>query len=144
VIIEFPWNERADTRQIAARLQTQFVKHDYQFRTVQFWITEIRRGCQDLYDEIRGGRHPLDDFDGKFLATLNKYLFESAQSMAERLIVAYSTVLQYLRESLGLKSFHLHWVQHLLTDNLREKSKKMQEPYCHSCMLPNGMTGIIL
>jgi hypothetical protein len=20
----------------------------------------------------------------------------------------------------------------------------MQEPYCHSCMLPNGMTGIIL
>jgi hypothetical protein len=30
VIIKFLWNERADTRQIAARLQAQFVEHAYQ------------------------------------------------------------------------------------------------------------------
>jgi hypothetical protein len=41
VIIKFLWNEGADAHQIAARLQVQFVEHAYQFRTVQFWMTEI-------------------------------------------------------------------------------------------------------
>jgi hypothetical protein len=44
VIIKFLWNERADARQIAARLQAQFAENAYQLRTVEFWITEIRRG----------------------------------------------------------------------------------------------------
>jgi hypothetical protein len=41
MIIKFLWNEGAGACQIAARLQTQFVEHVYQFQTVQFWITEI-------------------------------------------------------------------------------------------------------
>jgi acetyl/propionyl-CoA carboxylase alpha subunit len=41
VIIKFLWNEKANARQIAARLQKQLTKHAYQLRTVQFWITEI-------------------------------------------------------------------------------------------------------
>jgi hypothetical protein len=36
VIIKFLWNDRADARQIAARLQAQFVEHAYQLRTVGF------------------------------------------------------------------------------------------------------------
>jgi hypothetical protein len=100
LIIKFLWNERAAACQIAARVQAQFVEHAYQLRTVRFWITEIRRGRQDLHDEIRSGRPPLDDLDGKILAILDKSPFEPAHSMAERLIVAYSTVLQYLREFL--------------------------------------------
>jgi hypothetical protein len=121
VIIKFLWNEEADVRQIAARLQAQFAEHAYQLRTVQFLITEIRRGRQELYDEIGSGRPPLDDLDGKFLAILEKYPLESAHSMAERLLVAHSTVLQHLHEYLWFKSFHLHWVPHLLTGDLREK-----------------------
>jgi hypothetical protein len=31
VIIKFLWNERADARQIADRLQAQFAEHAYQF-----------------------------------------------------------------------------------------------------------------
>jgi hypothetical protein len=93
VIIKFLWNDRANARKIVARLQTQFAEHVYQLRTVQFWITEIRRGRQDLHDEIRGGRSPLDDLDGKILAILDKSPFESAYSIAERLRAALLTVL---------------------------------------------------
>jgi hypothetical protein len=69
---------------------------------------EIWRGRQDLHGEIRSGRLPLDDFDGKILAILDKSPFELAYSIAERLFVANLTVLHHLHESLGFKSFHLH------------------------------------
>jgi hypothetical protein len=118
VIIKFLWNEGTDSCQIAAKLQIQFVEHVYQLQTVKFWITEIRRGRQDLHDEIRNGRPPLGDFDGKILAILDKSLFESTHPMAERLLVAYSIVLQYLHEYLGSKSVHLHWIPRLLTGDL--------------------------
>jgi hypothetical protein len=132
VIIKFTWNERANARQILARLQAQFVEHAYQLRTVQSWITEIRPGCQDLYDGIRRGRPPLDDdLDCKILAIFDKSPFESAQSIVERLIIAHSTVLQYLHGPFGFKSFHLRWVPHLLTDDLRQKRKEHA-----SAMLP--------
>jgi transposase len=68
VIIKFPWNEGANVRQIAARLQARFVEHAYQLGTVQFWIAEMRRGRQDLHDEIRSGRSPLDVLESKILA----------------------------------------------------------------------------
>jgi hypothetical protein len=93
VIIKSLWNERTDARQIAARLQAQFVEHPYQLRAAEFWITEIPRGRQDLRDEICNGRPPLDDLNRKILAILDKSLFKSAHSMAERLLVTYPTVL---------------------------------------------------
>jgi hypothetical protein len=115
-------------------LPEQFVEHAYQLRTVQFWITEIWRGRQDLHDEIRSGRHSLDDSDCKILAIFDKYPFKSAHSMAERLLVTYPIVLQYLHESFWFKLFHLHWVPHLSTCDLREKWKeyaRVMLPFLH-------------
>jgi hypothetical protein len=111
-------------------LQAQFAEHTYQLWKVQFWITEIRPSRQDLDDKIRSGRSPLDDLDGEISAILDKAPFESTHSISERLLVAHSTVLQHLHESLGFKSFHLHWVPHLLTGNLREKRKEYARAIC--------------
>jgi hypothetical protein len=72
VIIRFLWNERIDANQITARLQTQFDEHVYKLGTIWFWIVEVRFGRQDIHDEIRTGRPPLDDLDAKILTILDK------------------------------------------------------------------------
>jgi hypothetical protein len=97
-----------------------------------------------LHDEIRSGQRPLDDLDSKILAILEKSPFESSHSIAERLFIARSTVLLHLHESIGFKSFHLHWVPHLLSGDFPKNERSKQKIYCHSCMLLNVMDGIIL
>jgi hypothetical protein len=126
VIIKSLLNEKADTRDMQIeydRLQAQFSEHTYKLRTVQFWITEVRFGRQDLHDEILIGRSPLDDLDVKSLAILDKSLFESARSIAETLRIVHSIVLLHLHDSIDLRPFHLHCVPHLLTHDLGEKRK---------------------
>jgi hypothetical protein len=109
VIIRFLHNERADAHNITQRLQAQFSQDAYTLRTVQFWIGEIRHGRQDLHDENRIGRRPLDDLDAKILTILDISLFESAGSIAETLYADLATVLWRLHDSIGFRSFHLHW-----------------------------------
>jgi hypothetical protein len=146
VIIKFLLNERADARDIAdrrqadcrqtaGRLQAQFGEHVYKFRTVQFWVIKIWLVRQDLHDQVRTGRLPLDDLDDKILAILDKSLFESARSITETLRMAYSIVLLHLYDSIDFKSFHLYWVPNLLTHHLREKRKeyaKAMLPFLHT------------
>jgi transposase len=56
VIRKFLFNEGADARQIAKRLRVQFHEDAYALRMVEFWITELRRGREDIHDEPRTGR----------------------------------------------------------------------------------------
>jgi hypothetical protein len=66
MIITFRLNEGADARDIAERRPAQFDEHTYKLRMVQFWITEVRLGRQDLHDTIPTGRPLLDRCDDKF------------------------------------------------------------------------------
>jgi hypothetical protein len=72
VIIKCLWNDEADARNIADRLQAQFGEHVYQLRTIWFWIASVWIGRSDVRDEIRTGSAPLHDLDAKILATLRK------------------------------------------------------------------------
>jgi hypothetical protein len=110
VIIKFLLNERADACHIADKLQAQFCEHAYKLRTIQFWITEVWLGRQDLYDEIGTGRPLLDHGDTKILAILDKspFEFESAHSTTETLHVTHSIMLLHLHNSIDFRSFHLH------------------------------------
>jgi hypothetical protein len=56
LIIKFRFNKGADARQIAEKLRAQLHEDAYSLRTVQFWITELRRGQEDLHDEPRTGK----------------------------------------------------------------------------------------
>jgi hypothetical protein len=103
VIIRFLWNEEIDAHEIAHRLQAQFGEHANKFRTIQFWIAEVRLDHQDLHDEIHTGRPPLGDLDIKILAILDKSPFESARSIAKTLRVAHSIVLLHLYTSIGFR-----------------------------------------
>jgi hypothetical protein len=93
MIIRFLWNEGIDAHKMTHRSQAQFDKHTDLLRTVRFWIAEVRTGRQDLHDEIRTAKSPLDDLDAKIMAMFAKSPFESIWSIAETLYVAHSTVL---------------------------------------------------
>jgi hypothetical protein len=127
VIIRFLWNKRTDAHEITHRLQTQFDEHVYTLRTVRFWIIDARLSRQDLHDEIRTGRLPLDDLDAKILARLDKSPFESARSITNTLGIGHSKVLLYLHDSIGSRLFHLYWVLHLLKHDLPESERNMQK-----------------
>jgi hypothetical protein len=83
-------------------------------------------------------------FDAKILSILNKYPFESLHSIAETLRIAHSTMLLHLHDFNCFRSFYLHWVPNLFTYDLHENGWNMLRPCCPSCMLPNGIVGIIL
>jgi hypothetical protein len=121
VIIRFLHNEGADAHNTTQKFQTQFSQDTYTLRTVQFWIGEVRRGRQDLYNENCMERLPLDDLDRKILAILDKSLFKLIHSIAETICVGLAIVLRRLHDSIGFRSFHLHRVPHVLTVGLCEK-----------------------
>jgi transposase len=123
VIVKFLFNEGADTHRVAERLRAQFHEDAYALSTVQFWITELRRGREDLHDEPRTGKHSSESLPTKIQELRDENPFESARSLAEILQVSHSTVLKHLHKDLQFQSFHLLWVLHLLTPELREQRR---------------------
>jgi hypothetical protein len=109
MIIRFLWNEAINTHEMTHKLPTQFDEHIYKLRTIQFWITKVWAGRQDLHDKMRTGRLPLDNLDAKILAIFDKSLFESTRSIVETLRIAHSIVLMQLHDSIDFISLHLHW-----------------------------------
>jgi hypothetical protein len=123
VIIKFLFNKRVDARQIAEKLRVQFHEDAYAPRRIQFWITELRRDREDLHDEPRTGRPSAENLPTKIQELLDENPFDSARSMGEILQVSHSTVLKHLHENLQFYAFHLRWVPHPLTPELREQRR---------------------
>jgi hypothetical protein len=111
----------SDANQTVERFEAQFREDAYSLRSVQFWIGEIKRGREYLHDAQRSGRRPIESLTAQMKVLLDENCFVSARSIAETLQVSHSTVLKHLYEDLGFQSFHLEWVPHLLTDELKER-----------------------
>jgi hypothetical protein len=121
VVVKFLFNERSDVNQVVERLDAQFHEDGYSLRSVQFWIGEIKRGREYLRDSQRSGRRPIKSLTAQIKVLLDENCFVSARSIAETLHASHSTVLKHLDEDLGFHRFHLRWIPHLLTPELKEQ-----------------------
>ena len=119
VIIRFLHRERVQPGEIHRRLATQPCEDLYSKRSIEWWCAQFVCGREDIEDDHRSGRPPIDHLDTKILACLESEPFQSAYSLAEALGVSHATVLNRLHNSLGMKNFHVRWVPHQLTSELQ-------------------------
>jgi hypothetical protein len=105
VIIQFVHKEKVHPIQIHKRLAAQYGLETYSLRNVQqsCQLFDCRR--QNLNNDSRSARHPIDHLNAKFIACLEREPLSSAHSLAEALDVLLATVLSRLYNSLGMEFF---------------------------------------
>jgi DNA-binding transcriptional ArsR family regulator len=119
IIIRFLYREHAEPQDTHARLSARFGDTPCSLRSVQRWCLYIRQGRELLVDEPRSGRPPIDFLDIQILSSVEKQPFHLVYSLAEILDVSHTTILNHLRDLLGMKMFHLHWIPNQLsTENI--------------------------
>jgi hypothetical protein len=104
VIIRFLHRERVQPDEIHRRLAAQPCKDLYSKRSIEWWCAQFVCGREDIEDDYRSGRPPIDHLDTKILACLESEPFQSTYSLAEALGVSQATVLNRLHSSLGMKN----------------------------------------
>jgi DNA-binding transcriptional ArsR family regulator len=121
VIVRFLCKEGVLPAEIHTRVEAQFGEDAYSLRSVQRWCQLVRQGREDLHDGDLLGRPTLDFIDSKIISLLDREPFHSAYSLAEAIGISHSTVLRHLQNSLAMRNFHLRWIRHRLTEDLRQK-----------------------
>jgi hypothetical protein len=122
VIIQFLHKEKVHPTQVHRRLAAQYGLETYNPQSVQHWCQLFDCRRQNLHDDPRSGRPPIDHFDAKIIGCMEREPFSSAYSLAEALDVSPATILCRLHDSLGMKNFHLRWIPYQLTDDPRQAS----------------------
>jgi hypothetical protein len=79
----------------------------------------MRQGRELLDDEPRSGRSPIDFLGIQIRSSFEKQPLHSAYFLVEILDGSRTTILNHLRDLLGMKSFHLRCIPHQLTGQLR-------------------------
>jgi hypothetical protein len=121
IIVRFLHKDGVQSDQIRTRLKAQFEDDTYSLRSVQLWCQYVRQGREDLRDEERSGKPSLEFIDSKIIACHNSDPFHPAYSIAEAIGISHSTVLNHLRDSLGMKNFHFRCIPQSLIDDLRQR-----------------------
>jgi hypothetical protein len=120
VIIRFLCKERISPEGFHALIEAQFGDATCSERRVRQWFQYLRRECENLRNEVRSSRPPIDLFDIQILALLDEHTLRSANSITESLRVSHSIILSHLWKSLNMKIFHLRWIPHQLTTSLQQ------------------------
>jgi hypothetical protein len=103
VIIRFLCKEHVSPEDIHAHLEAQFgdaIYNKYSERGVRRWCQYVRQGREDLHDEVRSGRPPIDFLDIRILASLDEQPFHSAYSIVKALCVSHTIIFSHLRNRL--------------------------------------------
>jgi hypothetical protein len=120
VVIQFLHKEKVHPTRFHRRLAAEYGLETHSFRSVQHWCQLFDCERQNLPDDPRSGRPPIDHLDAKIFTCLERKPLSSAFSLPEALDVSPPTVLNRLHNSLGIKKLHLRSVSHQLTDDLRQ------------------------
>jgi hypothetical protein len=75
VSIRFLCKEGASAKDSHARLEAQFGDAPYSERSIQLWCQYVWQGREDLCDEVRSGRRPIDFLDIRILPLLDEQPF---------------------------------------------------------------------
>jgi hypothetical protein len=132
IIIRFLCKERVSSQDIHARLEVQFGDATDSEQSVRRCCRYVRKGRDDLRDEVGSGSPPIDFLDILTPALLDQQPFHSVYSIAEVLGVSHSTFFSYLWESPGMKIFHFRWIPHELTTSLRRIRMETCRDISHS------------
>jgi hypothetical protein len=132
VIIRFLCKEGVSPEDIHARPELQFRDATYSERSVRQQCQYVRQGREDLHDEARYGRPPIEFRHIRILALLDEQPLHSAYSIAEALCVSRSIILSHLQSSLGMKIFHSHWIPHELTTSCDKFGWKLVKVIAHA------------
>jgi hypothetical protein len=119
VIIRFLSKEDVSVEDIHRLLEVQFWEDIYSPRRVRWWCQYVRQGRENLHDEARLGRRPIDFLNIRILSLLDEQQFHSTHSIADAMGISHLIILNYLREPYGMKFSHLCWIPDELRESIR-------------------------
>jgi hypothetical protein len=102
-------------------LATLYGEDAYTRPSINYWLHQLKLGRTDLTTQHVGGRPYLDDTDAEILSVLRISPFSSVRTIADSLAIPASTMYLHLVEKIAFKNYFLRWVEHMLTDELRQK-----------------------
>jgi transposase len=118
-VIEFLLLEGCAGDEIAIRLRNVYGEDAYSRATVFRWITEVRRGNEELRNEGRPGRPCRHEIDAVIRSILRDEPNASLRTIAERLAISPETVRTHLSR-IGYTLKALRWIPHTLTSDLKQ------------------------
>ena len=89
--------------------------------TIYKWINKFKDGGKSVDDASREGRPRMIGLSEKVDEILRNNEFISARELAKILSVDKNTITKVLREDLSMLKVNMHWIPHILTDELKHK-----------------------